>query len=612
MDKFEALRAYFGHSSFRSGQEKLVDGILAGRDVFGLMPTGGGKSLCYQLPAMLLPGLSIVISPLISLMKDQVMSLQEAGVPAAFINSSLEPAEHRKIYAGALAGRYKLIYVAPERLEAEGFQTLCRGLDISLVAVDEAHCISQWGQDFRPSYLHIRDFIDALPTRPVIAAFTATATELVGEDILRLLSLKDPVRVATGFDRPNLFYAVREPRKKIEELFKILAQHQGKSGIVYCATRRAVEKLSASLQSRGYPAAGYHAGMPDEERKKNQEDFIYDRVPVMVATNAFGMGIDKSNVSFVIHYNMPKSLEAYYQEAGRAGRDGEQADCILLFSAADIHTAKYFIQNIGINGELEGRDLETHVKEERRRLYAMIDYCRSGSCLRGKILDYFGQEHESRCGNCENCLSDFEERDISRQAQMILSCMKRVHDKLGYWMGAAMIIKVLRGAADKKLLALGLDSLSTYGLMKDSKAAELQKYIARLEDEGYIHTDPEHGGIELCAPAGDILFRGEKLSIRLPREMGRDSGRKKKAPPLPGGGLLEALKSLRSKISKEEGVPAYIVFSNASLADMAAKAPENMEEFLNVSGVGQLKAARYGRRFLEEIQKSRKDFNTKL
>ena len=391
MDKLTALKQYFGHDGFRPGQQALVDGLLAGRDVFGVMPTGGGKSVCYQLPALLRPGVTLVISPLISLMKDQVAALEQAGVPAACLNSSLDNAEMADVMAKARGGAYKLLYIAPERLASPGFRALAAALTIPVVAVDEAHCISQWGQDFRPGYLAIADFIAALPRRPAVAAFTATATAQVRADIVRLLRLDDPVEVVTGFDRPNLYFDVLRPKSKKDTLLALLERHRGKSGIVYCATRANVEKVCDALCAAGLPATRYHAGLPDAERRRNQDDFQFDRRPVMVATNAFGMGIDKSNVAFVIHYNMPQSLEAYYQEAGRAGRDGSPADCILLFSPADIATARYFIENGGGNEALTPEERAAVRAQDYRRLDAMAAYCRTMGCLRGAILDYFGQ-----------------------------------------------------------------------------------------------------------------------------------------------------------------------------------------------------------------------------
>lgn len=405
MSKQSILNRIFGHTDFRPGQETLVDALLAGRDALGIMPTGGGKSVCYQIPALMLPGVAIVISPLISLMKDQVAALKASGVPAAYLNSTLTPSQQELALRRARDGQYRLIYVAPERLEAPSFLSYARSADISLVAVDEAHCVSQWGQDFRPNYLRIAAFIDSLPKRPPVGAFTATATQRVREDIVNLLGLKNPELVITGFDRPNLFYEVIAVRRHREHvLLSVLEKLRGRSGIVYCATRKNVEKLCALLRDRGLPATRYHAGLEEDERRRNQEDFQYDRAEIMVATNAFGMGIDKSNVSFVIHYNMPKSVEAYYQEAGRAGRDGSPSDCVLLFSMQDVVTARRLITGREPNSDLTPEQRQTVIREDLRRLQRMIDLCQSQSCFRSDVLRYFGQATEGRCQGCSRCM----------------------------------------------------------------------------------------------------------------------------------------------------------------------------------------------------------------
>ena len=603
MDKYEALARFFGYRAFRPGQEALIDAVLSGRDVLGVMPTGGGKSLCYQIPALLLPGVTLVISPLISLMKDQVAALRAAGVEAAFLNSSLTADEMRQVYRRAREGTYKLLYVAPERLEGEGFAALCRELTIPLAAVDEAHCISQWGQDFRPSYLRIRDFLSALPRRPVVAAFTATATARVREDIADRLALRDPLSLVTGFDRPNLFFDVRHPANKGSALLELLRARPGKSGIVYCATRAGVERVAAALCRRGFAAARYHAGLDEAERRQNQDDFRYDRKTVMVATNAFGMGIDKSNVGFVIHYNMPKSVEAYYQEAGRAGRDGEPADCILLFSPGDLVTARYLIEQGG--EALDGDEREVVRRGELRRLAVMEDYCRTTGCLRGFLLDYFGQEHPPRCGNCGNCRADFRTRDVTVPAQMILSCVVRVKRQLGYPVGRALIVRTLRGSRDSRVAQLGLDKLSTFGLLRDTPRREVLALMDLLEGEGLLCADPAHGGLLAAEGAGAVL-RGERQVLQTLRADRLDEterrGRRTKAAPGPADdGLLAVLKGVRNRLAQVERVPAYVVFSNATLSDMAARAPATLDELLQVTGVGQLKAARYGRAFLEAI-----------
>lgn len=605
MDKKELLQRVFGYTEFRSGQESLINGVLSGRDVFGIMPTGGGKSMCYQLPGLMLPGITLVISPLISLMRDQVLALKAAGVPAAFINSTLTGPQMSAVYRNLLAGKYKIVYVAPERLDYPGFGSLAEHLNISFVAVDEAHCISQWGQDFRPSYLRILQFIQGLPRRPVLGAFTATATSQVREDILRILQLRNPVQVVTGFDRPNLYFEVIHPEDgKDKELLKRLAAYKRKSGIIYCATRKKVETVCELLQDRGYAVTRYHAGLEEQERTANQEDFLYDRKPIMVATNAFGMGIDKSNVSFVIHYNMPKSIEAYYQEAGRAGRDGTDADCILMYNSGDISIARFLISNSAENEELDPKQQELIFQMELKRLEAMTGYCKTKQCLRGYILEYFGQKHPELCGNCGSCRGEYESVDITKEAQMILSCIKRIQDKLGYSVGVNLLGNVLRGSKNKRVLELGLNTLTTYGLMKDRGRSEIHAMIDHLEGEGYLLTDQEFQTLELTALSGKILYQGKTVQMLVERE--------KEEPQTTleirnlssdEAELYDVLRELRATLAKEAGVPAYVVFSNATLADMARKKPATMSSFRKVSGVGEIKAAWYGTAFLKEIKK---------
>lgn len=601
MDKQSALREYFGYTAFREGQDQLIDAILAGRDVFGIMPTGGGKSLCYQIPALLLSGITLVISPLISLMQDQVKALKEAGISAAYINSTLTSSQMRTAFSRIRDGQYKIIYIAPERLMTDGFLALANDMEISLIAVDEAHCISSWGQDFRPSYLKIVDFIKNLRKRPVVAAFTATATDVVRGDVERILELQNPLRVITGFDRPNLRYEVLSPSRKNDELLRILRAHPDESGIIYCATRKKVETVCDLLCAHDFPATRYHAGLSEEERRRNQEDFVYDRKPIMVATNAFGMGIDKSNVRYVLHYNMPQSLEAYYQEAGRAGRDGEASDCVLLYSSGDVRTARFLIENGEQNEALTPMEQEQIRKMELKRLSIMIGYCKTEKCLRGYLLDYFGQEHPPLCGNCSNCTGQFEIRDFTREAQMILSCVKRIKSKLGYYVGAALVIRVLRGSKDRRIAQLHLDEITTYGMMRNTARSDIQACIDALTAQGYLTVESQHQSLRDTEKAREILFGGQKVEIRVrsteqPKE--KKSSRKESAQ---SSDLFEQLRILRAQIAKQRGIAAYMVFSDATLHDMACKKPKTDSEMLDVKGIGEFKLKRYGKAFLQKI-----------
>ncbi len=617
MDKRQALKTYFGHSAFRPGQEALIDAVLAGRDVLGVMPTGAGKSVCYQLPALLLPGVTVVLSPLISLMADQVAALREAGIEAAFLNSSLSAEAYREVLRRARRGELRLIYVAPERLTAPAFLRFAQSGAVSLIAVDEAHCVSQWGQDFRPSYLGIADFIAALPQRPVVAAFTATATARVKEDVARLLGLRDPLCVTTGFDRPNLYFDVVTPRNRDACLLELLRKYRGRSGIVYCATRAKVEHVCRLLQEKGFSATRYHAGLSDEERRQNQEDFVYDRRLVMVATNAFGMGIDKSNVGFVLHYNMPKNLESYYQEAGRAGRDGSPADCVLLFQPGDVRTARYLIENGRDNEALSEEQRSAVQAEDLARLDQMTAYCKTRNCLRACLLGYFGEAAPPVCGNCGTCKGSYIQKDITIEAQKILSCVARVERKYTYGLGMTMYVRMLSGSKEQRITQMGLDQLPTYGILSDLPRNVIREYIEHLISSGYLAlSQGEYPVLGLTAQAREVLFCGQTVSIPVkqqpPAAQIEGSGRKKRRRreeeagevffENPDDALMERLRALRFRLAREAQVPAYVIFTNATLSAMAARRPTTTAELLDIPGVGEKRAFRYGAAFLELIR----------
>ena len=611
MEKHQLLKQFFGHTDFRPGQEALIDALLSGRDVLGVMPTGAGKSVCYQLPALMLPGMTLVVSPLISLMKDQVTALNQSGIPAAFLNSTLSPEEYDRVFRAACAGQYRLLYAAPERLMTVDFLRLAAAVRIPLLAVDEAHCISHWGQDFRPSYLQIADFARQLPVRPVIGAFTATATDSVKADIVNRLELQNPLRITTGFDRPNLYFDVVHPEKKTDWLKRFLLERPGQSGIIYCATRKTVETVCDHLNRNGLPAARYHAGLSDDERRRSQEDFIYDRIRLMVATNAFGMGIDKSNVSFVVHYNMPRNLESYYQEAGRAGRDGERAVCTLLYSPGDVRTARFLLDSTTPNERLTEEERAFIRRQDLRRLEQMIAYCETPGCLRAKLLAYFGEEAPERCENCGNCRGEFVQQDITLEAQKILSGAARIEQQYPYGLGPTLLVQMLHGLSSPRVLQLHLDRLSTFGVMSDVRRARIRVYVDWLIRRGYLTlTDGEFPVLHLNPSAREVLFHGEKVIFPERRQAAKSSGSAGRKPA-PGAALpeteadeslLETLKALRLKLARAEDLPAYIVFSNAALADMAVKRPHTPDEFLQVSGVGEVKAARYGEAFLNAIR----------
>ncbi len=613
--KLAALKTYFGYDSFREGQEQIIDTILAGRDVMAVMPTGAGKSICYQLPALMSEGVAIVISPLISLMKDQVTALVQSGIRAAYLNSSLTAAQMFKAEGNMRQGMYKIIYVAPERLETSSFIEACSHLNITLVTVDEAHCVSQWGQDFRPGYLKIADFIGRLPRRPVVAAFTATATDVVKRDVVSALRLCDPFCLTTGFDRQNLRFEVRHarPSKKYDELREIISRYPDSCGIVYCSSRKTVEEVCERLQIDGYSAARYHAGLTDAERKQSQEDFIYDRIRIIVATNAFGMGIDKPDVAYVVHYNMPKDIESYYQEAGRAGRDGSPAECVMLYTAQDIITAKYLIEKTGSgNSELTPEEARTVSERALKRLNVMAAYADTSKCLRQYILNYFGETAPVYCGNCSNCSGDMEKTDLTIPAQMILSCIYRT----GQRFGASMVKAVLRGSRSQKVLQREFDKLSVFGLMKNVSNDTLTYYLSLLEDNGFISVSDDEYKILTITSKGNAILTGKiTFEVMIPKKMSASESRdttpaysRQKTVHSDAGQeyaadekLMQLLKAERTEIARELGVPPYVVFSNATLIGICKIRPTTLGEMLNVPGIGEKKLEQFGKRFLQVI-----------
>lgn len=634
----EALTRYFGYDSFRPGQQGIVEALLAGRDVLGVMPTGAGKSVCYQIPAALSPGMTLVISPLISLMRDQVDALNDLGLPAAFINTTQTPDEQAMVFAQAAAGQIKLLYVAPERLETGRFRDFAARTPISLIAVDEAHCVSQWGQDFRSSYLGIGDFIAGLPQRPPVGAFTATATERVRRDIVGLLGLRNPAVTVTGFDRPNLYFDVvkLETKYKAAWVARYVADHPDESGIVYCATRKTTEALADTLNQMGHPAVAYHGGMSPDAREVAQRDFITDKVPVVVATNAFGMGIDKSNVRYVIHHNLPESIEAYYQEAGRAGRDGEPSRCTLLWNESDIVTRRRLLDNDYENERLTPEEQEIVRQSKRRLLDGMVGYCRTTDCLHRYMTRYFGQElspnagsaagediavdssQSGRCGACSNCESTFETIDVTRVAQAISRC---VHD-VGQRVGSGKIVKILRGSRAQDLAWLNPERMPTFGMLKDVNEARVRDVLSQMATDGYLSIAEGRMPIvmfgaraaETAAP--DFHYEIKRVERKSAAAgSGRSGGVADTADSanVPGDALgsyipdddeeslFQKLRELRRTIAQEIGKPPYIVFSDKTLRDMARIKPITNAQFLAVNGVGQHKLDLYGQRFMQAI-----------
>ena len=605
----EALKRYFGYDSFRPGQEEIVSALLAGRDALAIMPTGAGKSLCYQVPALLLPGLTLVISPLISLMQDQVKGLNAAGIHAAFINSSLTETQIARALDLAAEGSYKLVYVAPERLESPVFRSFAAGADISMVTVDEVHCISQWGQDFRPSYLKILDFIDSLPRRPIVSAFTATATREVKDDIVCTLRLHDPKVLVTGFDRPNLYFQVERTRRKDDFVIQYLRGHPGESGIIYCATRKNVDKLQELLTEYGFAATKYHAGLSAEARRKNQNDFIYDTAPVIVATNAFGMGIDKSNVRFVLHYNMPQSMENYYQEAGRAGRDGLPSQCVLLFSAQDVIINKFLLDKKDF-AEMDDEEADLLRQRDLQRLQTMERYCQTTECLRNYILAYFGEHPTAPCGNCGSCNNDFDEVDMTDAAKWMINCVAELRGRYG----KAILFGTLQGANRARLRELGAERFKSYGRMKDTPRETLERLLAQLLEDGYlVQSDDQYAVLHI----GDIapLKAGGQVLVKLPPQREPEKARapkpKRRSPmdALTSAGLelFNQLRQLRFDTAQREGLPPYVVFGDKSLVDMCLRAPRRAEDMLGIYGMGERKYEKYGAAFFSVIDAYRAD-----
>ncbi len=605
----QLLQKYFGYEDFRAGQSKIVESLLQHQDTLGIMPTGGGKSICYQIPALVHDGVTLVISPLISLMKDQVDALEAAGIPAAYINSTLSGREVNERIRAARSGDLKLLYVAPERLELDWFRDEMNSVNITCLAVDEAHCVSQWGHDFRTSYLEIAPFVDQMPSRPMVAAFTATATPEVRNDILRLLQLRHPEVFITGLGRDNLSMSVLRGTQRKEFVIDYARTHENDSGIIYAATRKDVDDLYSRLLSGGVQAGRYHAGMSDEERDRSQEAFLYDDIRVIVATNAFGMGIDKSNVRYVIHYNMPKNMEAYIQEAGRAGRDGDPSECILLFSPQDIMTQKFLLEQNMNEGDRKHNDY--------RKMQQMIDYCYTTKCLRNAMLDYFGEEHSGEpCGQCSSCRDSRELVDTTIEAQKIFSCIYRLRERFG----VSVVAQVLKGSRNKKILQYKFDELPTHGLLSHLTEKEISERINVLAAEGYLLlTEGQYPVVKLQPLAAEVLKGQHKVMQRAPLPVATPAGRTTSSSRSRSGNeelsavnetIFEQLRLIRRELASREGVPSYIIFNDATLREMSVVEPQSEGEMLTIKGVGEVKYRKYGEPFLAFFQKKTMEENS--
>ena len=588
----QVLKHYFGYSSFRGQQKKLIDALLEGQDVLAVMPTGAGKSICYQIPSLLVSGLTIVICPLISLMKDQVSALNNNGIPAAYLSSTLSIEERKTVFAMAYANKLKLLYVSPERLLADGLINLCQNIKINYVAVDEAHCISQWGQDFRPSYSKIHEFLQALPERPPVGAFTATATNIVRQDIIKFLELNNPLCVVSGFDRPNLTFITEQPRDKFEHLVTLLNERHFQSGIVYCITRKMVDELYEKLSLRGFKVGCYHAGMLADERKAEQDTFLFDDTKIMIATNAFGMGIDKPNVGFVIHYQMPQSMESYYQEAGRAGRDGNKADCILLFEPKDVKICEFLINHsYEDNDELDDKTRLSLIKRELKKLEIMTEYSTTNKCLRHFILDYFGEKSENNCMNCSNCFAHFTNEDVTIDAQKIVSCVFRLAQRKRN-LGKTTIAEILQGVENERILQSNFTSLSTFGIMLNSSLKHIYRVIDALIKDGYLELEKNpYPIIKLCKKSGEIICDKRPFFLNSPKDN----------YTLKYNSLYEKLRSIRAYICAQKNIEPQAVISDIALEELCNRLPENTDKMRQISEISDKQIELYGETFIKCI-----------